>query len=371
MSILSQFFPGISGTYASTIPLNILVQAGGGGGGGHLTPNPAYTGGGGGAGGLGMTHNYRVVPGTTCPIVVGSGGAAGTPSGSNPGVTAASNGGFSAFNVPFDGKASSIRLEGGGAGGGVTDLTPIRLASDGGCGGGSVLTLTGNNPGVNGTTFGTLVSFPTTGGRGYYSTNKADNNGEIYSQDNTVTEWGVAYGHPGSYTTVFGSYNGNPTVTAHVQYGSYETHFACFGGSTEYNNQLSLLFGTGINGGEKNFEYGGKLSYITGTLTRYGRGGGIRSNQAGGAGGFVNYPASGYAGFPAPTTANSGNGGDGGCAGPVGDFSATAGQSGVVVVQYPSAYPAAPSFPGATDVSPATPGYRTYRFTSSGSITLP
>lgn len=371
MSILSQFFPGISGTYATTIPLNILVQAGGGGGGGHLTPNPAYTAGGGGAGGLGLTQNYRVVPGTTCPIVVGSGGAAGTPSGSNPGVTAAANGGYSAFNVPFDGKASSIRVEGGGAGGGVTNDTPIRWASDGGCGGGSVGSAAAPVAAANWTPQTALVSHPTTGGRGYYSDATFDNNGEFLSQNNTITEWGVALGHPGSLSSHFATNNGSPIAVTPVSYGPYERNYFSWGGSVEYNRMLALLGGTAVNGGELNYEYGGKLSDITGTLTRYGRGGGSRSNQGGGAGGFVSVPASGYSGFPAPATANSGNGGDGGCAGPIGDFSANAGQSGCVVVQYPTAYPAAPSFPGATDVSPATPGFRTYRFTSSGSITLP
>jgi len=47
-----------------------------------------------------------------------------------------------------------------------------------------------------------------------------------------------------------------------------------------------------------------------------------------------------------------------------------AGNSGFVVVSYPNQVRAAPSFPGAVDCSPQTPRFRTYLFTSSGSITI-
>jgi len=46
-------------------------------------------------------------------------------------------------------------------------------------------------------------------------------------------------------------------------------------------------------------------------------------------------------------------------------------KNGTVIVKYPNAFPASPSFPGACDCSPQTPGYHTYRFVSPGSITLP
>tara|TARA_A100001234_G_scaffold203528_1_gene197753 strand:+ start:896 stop:1819 length:924 start_codon:yes stop_codon:yes gene_type:complete len=61
--------------------------------------------------------------------------------------------------------------------------------------------------------------------------------------------------------------------------------------------------------------------------------------------------------------ANSGDGA-GNCNG-----SATGG-SGFVVVSYPDSHRAAPARPGSNDCSACTPGYRTYVFTSSGSITL-
>ena len=49
------------------------------------------------------------------------------------------------------------------------------------------------------------------------------------------------------------------------------------------------------------------------------------------------------------------------------------GDSGVVLVAYPCALPAATAFPGATDCSPVSipqNGFRTYKFTTSGSFTL-
>ena len=49
---------------------------------------------------------------------------------------------------------------------------------------------------------------------------------------------------------------------------------------------------------------------------------------------------------------------------------AAAGGSGFVIVSYPNSHRAAPARPGSVDCSPFTPGYYTYLFTSSGSITL-
>lgn len=352
MSILSQFFPGISGTYASTIPLNILVQAGGGGGGGHLVGGITKAGGG-GAGGLGFSQNYRVSPGITCPITVGSGGAAGTPSPTDGGLVAAGNGGFSAFNVPINGNASSIRVEGGGAGGSTSTLAPLARGSDGGCGGGSAL---GPAPFTNGArgyytsviTSRTISYMPPGPSAG--ASAPIDN---ITAFDHTTTEWGVAMGMPGSY--------GNITYFPGAP-GSNFTYQRCHGGSTSYINTNFQSNGVDLTGVA---DYAGKISYITGTAVAYGAGGGQTPTAA-------PIPASGH---NVPTTANTGNGGNAGAfpspLGPGGNFNGQAGQSGVVVVQYPSAYPAAPAFPGASDVSPATPGFRTYRFTSSGSITLP
>lgn len=67
--------------------------------------------------------------------------------------------------------------------------------------------------------------------------------------------------------------------------------------------------------------------------------------------------------FMSPNTGNGGVGINNGAA-------ACAGNSGFVVVSYPTITRAAPSFPGGTDCSPCTPGFRTYLFKTSGSITI-
>jgi hypothetical protein len=96
------------------------------------------------------------------------------------------------------------------------------------------------------------------------------------------------------------------------------------------------------------------LSCIEGTLKTYGGGGHLFDTR---------YPMPSPSCYD-PFIANTGFGGrTTGCAG----------GSGTVVIKYPDMWAAAdPSaYPGAVDISPATPGYRTYKFTSSGSITLP
>lgn len=138
--------------------------------------------------------------------------------------------------------------------------------------------------------------------------------------------------------------------------------------STDQGNSGSLIFGDGrffgtpgsagagapINiGGAGGNSLGarGFETDISGTQTTYCTAGGIRAANTG--------------------PANSGDGGGSGIwALPAGGAGA-AGGSGVVIVKYPTQFAAAPSFPGATDLSPSTPGFRTYRFTSPGSITLP
>jgi hypothetical protein len=48
---------------------------------------------------------------------------------------------------------------------------------------------------------------------------------------------------------------------------------------------------------------------------------------------------------------------------------AAAGGGGILMIRYPD-QEAVATISGGTDISPQTPGYRTYCFTSSGSITL-
>ena len=67
-------------------------------------------------------------------------------------------------------------------------------------------------------------------------------------------------------------------------------------------------------------------------------------------------------GGPSPAAANTGNGAP---------IAPSTGGSGIFILSYPTVIGAATTFSGATDISPSTPGKRTYRFTSTGSITLP
>ena len=117
------------------------------------------------------------------------------------------------------------------------------------------------------------------------------------------------------------------------------------GGAGSLNGACSACTGVIEMGGQ------GIFSDITGTMCEWGHGG---SNTTPVPTDFLN------------TCANEGHGGntDQG-------NNSTNGGSGVVIIKYPTDFAAAPSSPGATDCSPATPGFRTYRFNSSGSITLP
>ena len=114
----------------------------------------------------------------------------------------------------------------------------------------------------------------------------------------------------------------------------------------------------------------GLSSSISGTSTYYagGGGGGMRpaetvSNTGGlGGGGNGVYNAT-------PSTAGTVNtGGGGGGGSPVGG-NGSAGGSGIVIIRYSDAYPAAASTTGSPTITVAG-GYRVYKFTASGSITF-
>ena len=301
------------------IDIELLVVAGGGGGSYTVTatqsPSPTIRfidtkqGAGGGGGGV----FYGVVPinpGSTCPIVVGGGGAGAF--GLWPGTgsiifTGAASGSPSVFSAP------SIRYEsyGGGAGGGILPSGPNPVfagtkGADGGSGGGS---------------------------SGSLSPGQADIGYSLH----TV----------GPYT------NQTPLP---------------FGGGAFYGNNgwegTSGPFGPGSAAGG----YGGSSAFVTtvaGITTMYGVGGfgSLASSSSPERRGFTNSPL-----------VNTGHGGSGypsAPAAPVPSVVAQTGAPGLVIVRYPTSLSAAPAFPGATDISPSTPGYRTYRFTSPGSITLP
>jgi hypothetical protein len=123
----------------------------------------------------------------------------------------------------------------------------------------------------------------------------------------------------------------------------------------------------GGNGGD------GLQSSITGTATYYAGGGGGCSDNAGGDAGLGGGGLGGGNNPSRTPTAGAANTGGGG--GAARDYpsggQAENGGSGVVIIAYPSAYPA-PTIPGTlTYDQPTRSGYKVYRFTAgSGTITI-
>lgn len=146
----------------------------------------------------------------------------------------------------------------------------------------------------------------------------------IYGSSATMDELYIGYKN--------GSYYGRPGATANPAHTG--------GGGAGMPGIYS-------NSGDS---YNHFYSEISGTYTYYSRGG---------------ISVSPFPGAASPADANTGDGADGG------NTTGGNGGSGVLIVRYPTQFAASPSFPGATDVSPSTPGFRTYRFTGNGSITLP
>jgi hypothetical protein len=337
MSLLSQFFPS-AGT---GIPVEMMGIAGGGGGGtgGAIAvpfggSSPACTlcricltdGNNGGAGGFFHAYkNYTLQPGTTYCIVIGAGGAGGT----NFPVTRGSSG----TKTCIDNPANPISVEGGGGGGTYVPFnTPgyldISSGYPGGTGGGNAAAYC-----VRSVINGSPIICVNRESDGLYYTSR-------------------------SVVAVLGSAPPGASCAFITNAKSLETDWGCYSG---YPGSCSCCvpspYGTGVNSG-----YGGNVGWDNTTLVDRACGGG-------------NYnPISGISStiYGSCSTAEyKGAGGYWGSADPsVDGFN---GQSGVLIVKWASPFGAAPptGFPGASDISPQTPGYYTYCFTSSGSITLP
>lgn len=335
MSAISQFFPsGASGGGGSSseIPVEIVGMSGGGGSGGthscQSCPANYYSyGGTGGHGGFFHATNYTITPGTTVPITIGTGGAAApdTCNGSSGCGQRGSNGTATCFNYP---KQPIVVAGGGGGGGGVfpygstSDFYSGNPGGSGGGGGGSP------NPGPGGSGFYHLREFsvcqlnfstPLTQPGPTQNANCQILN-TVIPGEYLPTPWGYMAGFPG----------GNGWICC-CNNNCYKCG-GCGGGVGQ--NMIRLCACTySPSGNCPNITHFGDRNIknnITGTLVSYG--------------------------------STIGTGG----AAPAG-----AGVAGVLVIKWPSFHGAAPSYPGATDISPQTPGYYTYCFTSSGSITLP
>ena len=362
MSVISQFFPsgdsgggggGSSNIGGGTVPVEILgISGGGGGGAGHWRspyPSPGphcnLAGGMGGMGAFFYANNYYLTPGITYPICVGSGGSGGIgclPTGTT---TRGSNGGFTSFNNPV----CQLQVEGGGGGGAGTapsNAPGLYCGVSGGTGGGGAATAGGSGlyfnqvtetRSLSNNTF-RCVTIPGPGVPGVctdlqYTINSTKGEPQL-------TPWGIRGGFPGSagYTTPCVSNPFNSINTAGCGGGmmSNQTYYCnyCINPSPAYiysSTAGSYCSTTGYQ------------SDITGSIVGYG-------NTIGsmGSGGSVNNV---------------------GCYCP-----GSAGGAGALIIKWPSGVlGAAPptGFPGGTNISPQTPGYNAYCFTSSGSITLP
>jgi len=427
MSSFLQFFPNTNqqNIGGGSIPVEILGIAGGGGGGtGCNVSGPAccicYLGGGGGGdGGLFHAYNYYVEPGATYPITIGAGGAGGTPGTPLAIEDVGDPGGATIFNN----SVCVLRAEGGGGGGAglsccyaigtptACTLTP-RGPYPGGCPEwANSCGQSGGNGGGGGAHTGILQccyifgescrSCPTSGrvtleqlecqiGKGMgnikpYCNDRIGNkavscsfslsspnccicsNAMSCTVDNVMSEgyavncpWGTMAGFPGSNFALVEQYNvSSPTSPCSIM-------CACGGCGgknggnavvTSYYASSSCYTYPGCVSPAACLSTPGTFDNLTNSRTWY------NSSITGSAYQFGSVRGSGGAGGPGSASSPTL------CVGGVGN--GTAGCAGVMIVKYPSAYGSAPSFPGGTDISPSTPGYYTYCFTASGSITLP
>ena len=184
---------------------------------------------------------------------------------------------------------------------------------------------------------------------------------------------------------------GSPGGCGGGGYGNRNTVDCGDGGFSEYASSHGTKWDrSSITTDGTGGEYGvGGLSSAAGTFFGTPGTGGVASRRgvggsALGSSGFISsatgetfmYATGGQVTNPFVTPTNQANSGIGGRGGsfrstPAVNSLGFPGLSGIVVIKYPTQFASASSFPGATDVSPATPGFRTYKFTSSGSITLP
>jgi hypothetical protein len=356
MSLLSQFFP--SGGGGSKIHLEVLAVSGGGGAGRGPETFGSYIvrRSGGGGGGAAYQGRLDVEPGSTVPITIGAGGAASTGLPSCTGL----RGGDTVVKYP----EGTIRVMGGGGGLGssATAIDPASTAHGGtGGGGGCVSTIL---PGTcnffrdssgpsNVTTKASLLNRHT--GRSIYS--KGNAIATTYCAGPTSSCALIQYDWNGSTMTPHGNgafYGapGNLMYTAIGSPGSCYKHIGGGGGGGAGGNGFILGGCPATTTIITEVAGPGIFTEMTGTMEEFGRGG------------MNLVPATPNA--CAASAANSGQGGSNRCGG-----DENAGGSGVVIIRYPTDFSAAPASPGATDCSPVTPGYYTYRFNSSGSITLP
>ena len=395
MSAASQFFGGGNGGVEG-IPLRVLVVAGGGGSGGFSVNQPSSTtaaspstGGVTGAGGGGAVHEIKGYPGKrgrTYNVTVGAGGTAGEAIGIGETAYVGGKGQNSVFADPA---GHTFTAEGGG-GGGVCEYNGggqqpnayqndpnIRFGQDGGSGGaGSV----GSPPGQA----GQYADVRQGGAGNAYSilSSRYANGGynDRFSLDTLLkTEYGVYGGFPSSRKA---PYPGTGTAPfTHSVSGGAGGKYRGTGVGWDYLAPTSidnLNNGVAVGGGSELLIGNGYKTDIEGNMKAYGAG---RESQT-----YFqtpNVPAVTHRSPSWPNyepVPNTGHGAYGVVAHPAQPGTSTyyrwegpgaVGSSGVVIVQYPSTFNAATTTGTVTDLSSSTPGYRTYKFTTDGTIQLP
>jgi len=366
MSSFLQFFPnggGSSGGGAGNIgggttPVEIIGMSGGGGSGGNA-PYPGCgtlcgVGGEGGMGAVFYANNYFITPGTTYPITIGAGGAAGTPGTSN--ATQGTNGGATSFNNP----ECLLCVCGGGGGGAATNSAPNAAATcgkDGGTGGAGGNAKINGGPGCAQPGCQTYIGC---GGKGsYYDSQLSICKGLNFtaymqgpigicyycSASNVVTSQVETLKQPWGY---MGGFDSDPEGAEN--YGPLAVGGVCYN-CTNAGGAMSNITTRRVNCYPQSPSPSPVLinccqTRRVGTEERYFN---------------LNWFNTGRICLGEPTT-NIATGG-------LGDGSNTAGCPGVVFIRYPDEYAAATVVNG-TDCSPVTPGYYSYRFSTSGSITL-
>tara|TARA_B100001939_G_C16936277_1_gene616139 strand:- start:763 stop:1932 length:1170 start_codon:yes stop_codon:yes gene_type:complete len=389
MSAASHFFGGSN----SEVPLRVLVVAGGGGSGGysvsfpssHSTPGSGGISGAGGGGAVQEVRSYPGKRGRTYNVTVGAGGTAGIAANGTDSATAEANrGGKGEDSVFTDPLGHTFTAEGGGGGGSGYSKSPtaswngVPYAHNDAQGGDSTLSLgASGGTGGGGAAIETIGSSPhlqfISGGSG-----------------NAFANLGAAFISPGTInrsedrliTTPYGEYGGFPSFRTVSPSTGNITDCVSGGAGRRIRGYHENAFQVESNAGTaENTELtigNGYKSNIEGTMKSYGAGRpavvpqSLLSNpnvpvaaryptysdylpQPGtghGAYGVIAHPATGatYGRWEGP---------------------GAVGSSGVVIVQYPSSFGNATTTGTVTDISSNTPGYKTYKFTTDGTIQLP
>ena len=400
MSAASHFFGGSN----SEVPLRVLVVAGGGGSGGWSVSFPSSHNVGGpsgvglsGCGGGGTVQEIRSYPGKsgrTYNITVGAGGTAGIATDGTDSATAvAYRGGKGEDSVFADPLGDTFTAEGGGGGGAGYTQNPgapwtgipyalkpseggnqeLMYGAPGGSGGsGAINERMGNaepqqiNAGEAGNAFSNLgVKFDS-------------GPGTRYTEDKLIqTRYGTYGGFPATTRDPGGSYgNRQHTMSGGAgrrDWGTYDAEYQL--APTAPAETQELVLGNGYK------------SNIEGTIKSYGAGRYSNRNPVSSGTVYVefqnpNVPVgpnrnpdwANYAPVP-----NTGHGAYGVTGYPNNQASASyrwegpgaVGSSGVVIVQYSSSFGNATTTGTVTDISSNTPGYKTYKFTTDGTIQLP